>query len=65
MALYRSHEYQVSFELTGLSVQEKKFNTEFQDDSNGGHPGFPIRTTFAIFDLPRYSQRFESIDLSI
>ena len=37
-------------ESTGLSVQEKKFNTciDFQD---GGHLGFPIRTISATFDL--------------
>ena len=39
-ALYCSPEYQKSFESVGLSVQEKKFNIDFQD---GGHLGFPIR----------------------
>ena len=48
MALYRSPAYQTSFESTGLSVQEKKFNIVFQDD---GHLGFPIRTVLATFDL--------------
>ena len=30
MALYRSHDYQ-SAESIGFSVQEKKFNIDFQD----------------------------------
>ena len=34
MALYRSPDYQTSFGSVGLSVQEKKFNIDFQD---GGH----------------------------
>ena len=46
MALYRSPDYQTSFKSVGLSVQEKKFNTDFQD---GGHLGFPIRTVLATF----------------
>ena len=33
----------------GLSVQEKKQKTDFQDGDNGGHPGFHIGTIFAIF----------------
>ena len=41
MALYRSPDYQTGFQSAGLSVLEKKFNTDFQD---GGHFGFPIRT---------------------
>ena len=48
MALYRSLDYQTSFESIGLSVQAKKFNIDFQD---GGHFGFPIRIIFATFDL--------------
>ena len=49
MTLYRSPDYQTSFEPVGLSVQEKKFNIDFQD---GGHLGFPIRTILAkFFDL--------------
>ena len=47
MALYRSPDYQTSFESTGLSVQ-KKFNIDFQD---GSHLGFPVRMILAIFDL--------------
>ena len=46
MALYCSSDYQTSFESVGLWVQEKKFNTDFQD---GGHLGFPIRTILATF----------------
>ena len=45
MALYRSPDYQTSFKSIGLSVQEKKFNIDFQD---GGHPGFPIRMVIAL-----------------
>ena len=48
MALYRSSDYQTSFESIGLSVQKKKFNIDFQDDS---HLGFPIRMILATFDL--------------
>ena len=48
MALYRSPDYQTSFKSTGLSVQEKKFNIEFQD---GSHLEFPIRMILATFDL--------------
>ena len=46
MALYRSPDYQTSFESIGFSVQEKKLNIDFQD---GGHLGFPIRTILAAF----------------
>ena len=35
------------FELNGLSVQEKKFNIDFQD---GGHLGFPNRMILATSD---------------
>ena len=48
MALYCSPDYQTSFESISLSVQEKKFNIDFQD---GGHLGFPIRMILATFDL--------------
>ena len=46
MVLYRSPDYQTSFESVGLLVQ--KFNIDFQDV---GHLGFPIRTILATFDL--------------
>ena len=46
MALYRSRDYKTSFESVGLSVQEKKFNTDFQ---HGSHHGFTIRTILATF----------------
>ena len=46
MVLYRSSDYQTSFESVGLLVQ--KFNIDFQDV---GHLGFPIGTIFATFDL--------------
>ena len=49
MALYCSLiGYQTSFESVGLSVQQKKFNTDFQDSSR---LGFPIRMNLATFDL--------------
>ena len=38
-------------EATGLSVQEKKRKIDFQDGGHGGHLGFPIGTSLAIFDL--------------
>ena len=40
--------FQPSFESTGLSVQGKKQNIDFQD---GGQLGFQIRMILAIFDL--------------
>ena len=45
MALYRSPDYQLSFESTDLSVQEKIFNIDFQDG------GVPIRMSLATFNL--------------
>ena len=48
MALYRSPDYQTSFESIGRSVQEKKLSINFQ---NGGHLGLPIRMISATFDL--------------
>ena len=48
MALYRSADYQTSFESVGLSVQEKKFSIDFQI---GSHLGFPISKILAKFDL--------------
>ena len=48
MALYRSPDYQTSFESVDLSVQEKNFNIDFQD---GGHLGFPIRMNLATSHL--------------
>ena len=40
-----------SLKSTGLSVQEKKRKTDFQDGGHGGRLGFPIGTILAIFDL--------------
>ena len=48
MSLNRSPDYQTNFESTGLFVQEKKFNRDFQD---GSHLGFPIRIFLASVDL--------------
>ena len=39
-----------SFESVGLSVQEKKRKTDFQDGHHDGHLRFPIETILAIFD---------------
>ena len=47
MALYRSPDYQTSFESSGLAVQ-KKFNIDFQD---AAHLGFPMRMIIVTFDL--------------
>ena len=53
MALYHSPEYQTSFESTDLSVQEKKFKINFQDDGCDSHREHLIRTILAIFN-PRH-----------
>ena len=45
MALYRSPDYQPSFESVGCSDQEKKFNMDFED---GGHL---VATVAAILDF--------------
>ena len=45
--MYRSPDYQTSFESTGLLVQEKNFNIDFQDVE---HLGFPIRIVLTTFD---------------
>ena len=34
-----------------VTIQEKKFKTDFQDGNCGGHLVFPIRTILAIFRL--------------
>ena len=52
MALYRSSDYQTSFESVELLVPEKKFNIDFQDGGNVGHLEFPIRTIFDHLDAP-------------
>ena len=44
MALFCSHDYQTIFKSIVLSVQEERFNTDFQD---GGQLGFPIRMILA------------------
>ena len=50
MALYHSPEYQTSFESTDLSVQEKKFKINFQDDGCESHREHLIRAILAIFN---------------
>ena len=54
------------FESTGISVQEKKFNTDF--DQYGNHLGFPIRTILATFVLQVtliLPMNFESVALLV
>ena len=51
MALHRSPDYQISLESVGLSVQERKFNIEFQDGGHDGILGFSIRTILATVAL--------------
>ena len=50
MALYRSPEYQTSFKLTDILVQEE-FKIYFQDGGCGSHLGFLIGTILANFIL--------------
>ena len=47
MNLYRSTDYQTSFESIGLFVREK-FNIDFQDEDL---LGFPNRMSLATFEL--------------
>ena len=42
---------QMNFKSIALSVQEKKFRTDFQDGRHGCNLGFPITMIWAIFDL--------------
>ena len=41
----------MNFESIALSVQEKKFKTDFQDGCYSRNLGFPIAMIWAIFDL--------------
>ena len=41
----------LNFESIGLSIQVKKFKTDFQDGNCGGHLVFLIGAILAIFDL--------------
>ena len=41
----------MNFESIALSVQEKKFKTDFQDGRHGSNLGFPIITISVIFYL--------------
>ena len=59
-----------SFESPCLSVQKKKQKIDFQDGCHGAHPGFPIGTILAIFDVvqvtPMLPNKFvESTCLSV
>ena len=46
-----THHPDASYQVSSLSVQEKKWKTDFQNGHHGSHFGFPIRTILAIFDL--------------
>ena len=51
----------MNFEPTALSVQEKKFKTDFQDGCHGCNLGFPIALIWATFYLqvtPRLPTKF-------
>ena len=41
----------MNIESIALSIQEKKFKTDFQDGRHGRNLGFPIATIWAIFYL--------------
>ena len=49
--IWTSWYFQWSFEPTGLSVQEKRIEVNFQDGNRGGHLWFQIGTILTIFDL--------------
>ena len=51
MAMYRSPEYQTSFESVGLSVSEEKFEIDFQDGGCGSHLGILTGIITATFTL--------------
>ena len=49
---YKSPPYFLSsYGSIGLSIQEKKFKTDFQDSHHGGHIWFPLITILTSFDL--------------
>ena len=58
----------MNFESISLSVQEKKFKTDFQDGRHSRNLRFPIATIWAIFDLQVtrcFLPSFKSIGLSV
>ena len=58
----------MNFESIVLSVQEKKFKTDFQDGCHSRNLGFPIATIWAIliYESPRcFLPSFKSIGLSV
>ena len=58
----------MNFGSIALSVQEKKFTTDFQDGRHGRNFGFPIAMIWAIFDLQSpqcFLPSFQSIGLSV
>ena len=63
MALYRSPDYQTSFESIDLSVQE--FNTDFQDCDHGGHLEFTIRTICDLHVISILPMKFEPAGFSV
>ena len=38
------------FRVIGLSIQEKRFNIDFQDSNHGDHLGYQIRNILVTFD---------------
>ena len=64
IALGRSHNYQTSVLSIDFTVQERKFNTDFQD---GGHLGFSVRMILATFHLQVTSifPSFESVGVLV
>ena len=59
----------MNFESIALSVQEKKFKTDFKDGRHGRNLRFPIATIWAIFFIykaPRcFLPSFETVGLSV
>ena len=55
--MYKSPRYFVlSFKSIGHSVEENKFQIDFQDGRHDGHLGSNIRTVLPVFDV-RLSDR--------
>ena len=64
MVLYHSFEYQTSFESTGLSIQEKKLKTDFQDGDRGSQVAFWIRRRTSNIFFKIFLIEFLSTSLS-
>ena len=59
--------FPINFESIALSVQEKKFKTDFQDGRHDHNLGFPIANlVFFIYKSPRcFLPSFESVGFSV